>query len=83
MIIRWIKSVIVKEVQRHLVSLSAELNTARQSALADVAQMDRQIAEHLSRLEDDLISILHRCDKDCLLDYERDALIRAAFRRAS
>jgi hypothetical protein len=63
--------------------ISAEVNATRGKVLMDVVRLDRQVTEHLSRLEDDVIRMLHRCDCDSLLDWERDAAVRSIFRKAN
>ena len=84
---RWIESVIAAAVNRRLLSLeqqiTGQVDATREKLMGNVAVFDRQITDHLARLEDDVIRMLHRCDKDSILHHERDALIRAAFRRAN
>jgi hypothetical protein len=82
----WFQGLLDNSVKRILAGaeqrISAEVNATRGKVLMDVARLDRQVTEHLARLEDDVIRMLHRCEKDSLLSWEKEAALRSVFRKA-
>jgi gamma-glutamylcyclotransferase (GGCT)/AIG2-like uncharacterized protein YtfP len=81
-----LRNLLDNSVRRILASaeqrISAEVDATRAKVMADVARFDRQITEHLAQLEDETIRMLHRCEKDSLLSWEKEAALRSVFRKA-
>jgi hypothetical protein len=84
---KWLDRLIIAGVSRRLSAveqqLTGQVDATRAKLMSNIASFDRQITEHLAQLEDDVIRMLHRCDCDSLLDWERDAAVRSIFRKAN